>query len=93
MLRYMLDTNICIYVIKNRPARLRQRFNELADQLCSSVITLAERIYSAEKSARLQQHGDAQLLDAACICEDLFAGELGASVGIDGALRRILRNR
>jgi tRNA(fMet)-specific endonuclease VapC len=53
MLRYMLDTNICIYVIKNRPARLRQRFNELADQLCSSVITLAERIYSAEKSGRL----------------------------------------
>jgi predicted nucleic acid-binding protein len=42
MLRYMLDTNICIYVIKNRPAQLRQRFNELADQLCISVITLAE---------------------------------------------------
>jgi tRNA(fMet)-specific endonuclease VapC len=56
MLRYMLDTNICIYVIKNRPAPLRQRFNELADQLCISVITLAELIYGAEKSARPQQN-------------------------------------
>ena len=52
MLRYMLDTNICIYVIKNRPARLRERFNNFADQLCISVITLAELIYGAEKSAR-----------------------------------------
>jgi predicted nucleic acid-binding protein len=32
MLRYMLDTNICIYVIKSRPAGLRERFNSLADQ-------------------------------------------------------------
>ena len=52
MLRYMLDTNICIYVIKSRPAGLRERFNSLADQLCISAITLAEIIYGAEKSAR-----------------------------------------
>ena len=52
MLRYMLDTNICIYVIKNRPTGLRERFNSLADQLCISVVTLAEMIYGAEKSAR-----------------------------------------
>jgi tRNA(fMet)-specific endonuclease VapC len=52
MLRYMLDTNICIYVIKSRPAGLRERFNSLADQLCISAITFAEIIYGAEKSAR-----------------------------------------
>jgi tRNA(fMet)-specific endonuclease VapC len=52
MLRYMLDTNICIYVIKSRPAGLRERFNSLADQLCISAVTLAEIIYGAEKSAR-----------------------------------------
>ena len=52
MLRYMLDTNICIYVIKNRPAELRERFNSLADQLCISAVTLAEIVYGAEKSAR-----------------------------------------
>ena len=52
MLRYMLDTNICINVIKNRPEGLRERFNRLADQLCISAVTLAEIIYGAEKSAR-----------------------------------------
>jgi tRNA(fMet)-specific endonuclease VapC len=52
MLRYMLDTNICIYVIKNHPEGLRRRFNELAEQLCISSITLAELHYGAEKSVR-----------------------------------------
>jgi tRNA(fMet)-specific endonuclease VapC len=56
MLRYMLDTNICIYVIKNRPTLLRDRFNDFADQLCVSVITLAELIYGAEKSARAHEN-------------------------------------
>jgi tRNA(fMet)-specific endonuclease VapC len=52
MLQYMLDTNICIYVIKNYPPKLRERFNQLAEQLCVSSITLAELHYGAEKSAR-----------------------------------------
>jgi len=52
MLRYMLDTDICIYVIKNQPLGLRERFNQLAEQLCISSITLAELHYGAEKSAR-----------------------------------------
>lgn len=53
MLRYMLDTNICIYVIKNRPPKLRERFNQLADQLCVSAVTLGELLFGAEKSARV----------------------------------------
>jgi len=52
MLEYMLDTNICIYVIKNRPTALRERFDQLAEALCISVITLAELLYGVEKSAR-----------------------------------------
>jgi len=52
MLRYMLDTNICIQVIKDRPERLRQRFNRFAEQMCISSITLAELFYGAEKSKR-----------------------------------------
>jgi len=52
MLQYMLDTNICIYVVKNYPLELRERFNQLADQLCISSITLGELYYGAEKSAR-----------------------------------------
>ena len=52
MLTYMLDTNICIYVMKNYPPNLLEKFNALADQLCISSITLAELHYGAEKSAR-----------------------------------------
>ena len=52
MLTYMLDTDICIYVMKNYPADLRERFNSLAEQLCMSSITLGELHYGAETSAR-----------------------------------------
>jgi tRNA(fMet)-specific endonuclease VapC len=52
MLQYMLDTNICIYVMKHYPPQLAGRFNRLADQLCISSITLAELHCGLEKSAR-----------------------------------------
>ena len=52
MLAYMLDTNICIYVLKSYPPDLREKFNTLAEQLSISSITLGELHYGAEKSAR-----------------------------------------
>jgi tRNA(fMet)-specific endonuclease VapC len=56
MLTYMLDTNICIYVMKNYPQDLREKFNALAEQLCISSITLGELHYGAEKSARREHN-------------------------------------
>jgi tRNA(fMet)-specific endonuclease VapC len=52
MLTYMLDTNICIYVMKNFPPNLLEKFNATAEQLCISSITLGELHYGAEKSVR-----------------------------------------
>lgn len=52
MLKYMLDTNICVYVLKNYPPNLRGRVSNLTSRLCISVITLAELYHGAEKSAR-----------------------------------------
>jgi tRNA(fMet)-specific endonuclease VapC len=52
MLAYMLDTNICIYVMRNYPETLREKFNLFAEQLCISSITLGELYYVAENSAR-----------------------------------------
>ena len=57
MLAYMLDTNICIYVMKNQPEKLRDKFNSAAEQLCISSITLGELQYGAEKSARPTENG------------------------------------
>lgn len=40
---YMLDTNICIYAIKNKPPQVLQRLREIMGKsLCISAITLAE---------------------------------------------------
>ncbi len=52
MLKYMLDTNIVIYVIKRRPIEVLDTFNRHAGQLCISSITLAELLHGAEKSAQ-----------------------------------------
>lgn len=50
MLKYLLDTNIVIYIIKRRPAEILQPFNAHATRMAISAITLAELIHGAEKS-------------------------------------------
>lgn len=50
MLRYMLDTNICISVIKHRPAQVLPKFNENAAALCVSAITASELYFGVENS-------------------------------------------
>lgn len=51
MLKYMLDTSICIFTIKNKPQQVRDAFNLRHGQLCMSSVSLMELIYGAEKSA------------------------------------------
>lgn len=49
--RYLLDTNICIYIAKHNPASVRERFAlHSANELAMSVITLGELRFGAEKS-------------------------------------------
>lgn len=52
MLRYMLDTNLCIRVLRDRPQGLQERFNAEADALCISTVALSELLHGAGKSAR-----------------------------------------
>ena len=47
---YMLDTNICIYVLQNRSKRLRHKFKVEKD-LCVSSVTYAELCFGIENSA------------------------------------------
>ncbi|KMJ43462.1 tRNA(fMet)-specific endonuclease VapC [Xenorhabdus khoisanae] len=58
MIKYMLDTNICIYTIKNKPQKVREAFYQHYGQLCISSVTLMELIYGAEKSANLKKNLD-----------------------------------
>lgn len=50
-MKYMLDTNICIYIIKHRPEEVIQKFMEHdPDDICISAITYAELVHGVEKS-------------------------------------------
>lgn len=49
MLRYLLDTNIFIYVLKRRPIEVVSTFNRHAAHMAISSITLAESMHGAEK--------------------------------------------
>ncbi len=52
MLRFLLDTNLCIRVLRDRSPSLRDRFNRDADGLAISTIVLTELLHGAAKSAR-----------------------------------------
>jgi tRNA(fMet)-specific endonuclease VapC len=56
MLKYLLDTNIAIYVIKRRPIEVLALFNEHAGRMAISAITLSELYHGAEKSAKVSQN-------------------------------------
>ncbi len=59
MLQYMLDTDICIHVIKARPEPLRGKFERSVNAISISSITLAELQFGAQKSARRLQNLEA----------------------------------
>lgn len=50
MLRYMLDTNILITTIKNRPEVICQKFEAHDSQMCAPSVTTMELLYGAHKS-------------------------------------------
>jgi len=51
--RYLLDTNICIYIRKKKPERVSERFHKVGSgEVAISVITYGELLYGANKSAQ-----------------------------------------
>ncbi|MBC8949322.1 MULTISPECIES: RtcB family protein [Xenorhabdus] len=58
MIKYMLDTNSCIYTIKNKPQKVREAFYQHYGQLCISSVTLMELIYRSERSANPKKNLD-----------------------------------
>ena len=53
MPRYLLDTNICIYIKNHRPAEVLARFSKLPpDKVVMSAITYGELCFGAEKSSK-----------------------------------------
>jgi tRNA(fMet)-specific endonuclease VapC len=93
MLRFMLDTNICIRVLRDRPSAMRQRFNNEADALCISTITLTELLHGAAKSGRpIDNRREVERLAARMQVLDFnsdaasHAGDIHADLGRRGVL-------
>lgn len=56
-MRYMLDTNICIYAIKNKPKEVIERLKEHEpSEICISSVTYAELIHGVEKSKAVNKN-------------------------------------
>ena len=56
-MRYMLDTNICIYCIKQKPVQVFQRLQEHDPaEVCISSVTYAELVHGVEKSQAIERN-------------------------------------
>ena len=56
-MKYMLDTNICIYAIKHKPDTMIKKFlSHDPEELCISAITYAELMHGVEKSMAVERN-------------------------------------
>ena len=56
-MRYMLDTNICIYVIKHKPEKVFRKIQTIhPEDVCISSVTYAELVHGVEKSAAVEKN-------------------------------------
>ena len=54
---YMLNTNICIYIIKQKPKSVIDKFKKMNNaNICISSITYSELLYGAEKSSNIAKN-------------------------------------
>lgn len=62
-MRYMLDTNICIYAIKNKPEKVLEHLKKHEpEDICISSITYSELVYGVEKSKSKEKNRLALIL-------------------------------
>ena len=56
MLKYLLDTNIVIYTMKNRPQQLKRHFQHHHGRIGISTVTLGELVFGAEHSQQVERN-------------------------------------
>ncbi len=81
-MKYMLDTNICIYAIKHKPDTVIKKFlSHNPDELCISAITYAELMYGVEKSMAVERNRVAMFLFLSPITILGFDGQAAEEYG------------
>ena len=56
MLKYLLDTNIVIYTMKNRPRQVKRLFQQHEGRMGISTVTLGELVFGAERSQQVERN-------------------------------------
>ena len=81
-MKYMMDTNICIYAIKNKPESvIRKILSQNPEDLCISVVTYAELMHGVEKSKAVEKNRIAMSLFLSAITVLDFDGEAAEAYG------------
>ena len=79
---YLLDTNICIYAIKNKSESvIRKILSQNPEDLCISVVTYAELMHGVEKSQAVEKNRIAMSLFLSAITVLDFDGEAAEAYG------------
>jgi tRNA(fMet)-specific endonuclease VapC len=91
MPRYMLDTNICIYLMKNQPEQVAKRFAEcFVGDVVISAITFAELEYGVAVSANRAR----ERRNLAALAEDILVMPFdSAAASAYGPIREATRER
>ena len=87
---FMLDTDMCIYLINERDEALREKFESNAHAICISSITYAELCFGAAHSARVEDN--VQELEAFCLDLDILPFDAAAGIHY-GEIRQALTQR
>ncbi len=91
-MRYMLDTNICIYLIRRQPPQVLRRLEALNEgDVCMSVITYAELRAGLEIQSDQREHDQCVLAQLVQRIPVLPLDEAGAESY--GRLRAAVRDR
>lgn len=81
-MKYMMDTNICIYAIKNKPESvIKKILSQNPEDLCISVVTYAELMYGVEKSQAVEKNRIAMSLFLSAITVLDFDGKAAEAYG------------
>src|SRR6056297_144205 len=77
MLRYMLDTKILNYTVKNKPEWVRQQFEAHDGEICVSSVTTMELLYGAHRSRAVRRNLD--VIEGLLGRIELLDSDLGAA--------------
>ncbi len=87
---FMLDTDICIFIMNSRHEVLQKRFEQYADRICISSITHAELCFGVAHSLRVEEN--TAELESFCLDLEILSFDRPAGIHY-GGIRQVLTER